>query len=454
MIMNAQTVHPQTEAYTLVVGLGATGLSVVRFLARQGERVVVADSRDIPPNFEHVEADYECYFGAFDEELFNDAGLIVLSPGIAADMPVVKAAIDAGIEVIGDIELFARHAKSQVVGITGSNGKSTVTKLFGEMAKEAGIDVAVGGNIGTPALELLTTPEPELYVLELSSFQLEMTRSLECAAAVVLNVSEDHLDRHYTLAHYAFIKAQIFHGNGVMVINRDDLVVADMADSERKLLSYGINDVTDENAYGIQTIDGARWLMRGERALICESALKISGLHNLSNALAALALGEAVAFPEEAMLTALKNFTGLPHRCEWVAKVDNVVWYNDSKGTNVGATVAALDGLPQQRVILIAGGQGKDADFGPLKEVIARRAGAVILIGEDAPLIEQAIAGAIDAAQIIYAENLQQAVTLAAANARAGDAVLLSPACASFDMFASYIDRGEQFVTAVEGLTK
>lgn len=313
------------------------------------------------------------------------------------------------------------------------------------------MDVAVGGNIGTPALDLLTTPEPELYVLELSSFQLEMTRSLECAAAVVLNVSEDHLDRHHTLAHYAEIKAQVFHGNGAMVINRDDSVVAGMADSQRKTLSYGLDAANDANGYGIKTIDSQRWLMHGERALIGESALKVSGLHNLSNALAALALGEAIALPEAAMLIALKKFTGLPHRCEWVAEIDNVTWYNDSKGTNVGATVAALDGLPQQRVVLIAGGQGKGADFTPLKEVVARRASAVILIGEDAPQIEQAIMGA---AQIVHAESLQQAVTLAAENTRAGDAVLLSPACASFDMFASYVDRGEQFVAAVEGLKK
>ena len=468
MTIRAQTVHPQTESYTLVVGLGSTGLSVARFLAGQGERVVVADSREMPPNINRIEPQYayrdagnerehrcgsfECHFGSFSEELFTNAGLVVLSPGIAPDVTAVKAAIDAGIEVIGDIELFARHARSPVVAITGSNGKTTVTSLLGEMAKEAGIRVAVGGNIGTPALELISSPEPELYLLELSSFQLEMTRSLESAAAVVLNVSEDHLDRHHTLAHYAAIKAKVYHDNddhGVMVINRDDPLVVGMTGRARRIISYGLDSAPSTDDYGVESVDNERWLTHGNRHLIGESQLKISGLHNLSNALAALALGEAVALPEAAMLSALKKYAGLPHRCEWIAEIGGVAWYNDSKGTNVGATVAALDGLPQKQAVLIAGGQGKGADFAPLKEVVTRRARVVILIGEDAPLIEKAITGA---AQIIHAETLKQAVELAAKSAKAGDAVLFSPACASFDMFASYIDRGDKFVAAVRGL--
>ncbi|MCW8825323.1 MAG: UDP-N-acetylmuramoyl-L-alanine--D-glutamate ligase [Gammaproteobacteria bacterium] len=445
--MSAQTVHPQTETYTLVVGLGATGLSVARFLAKQGGRVVVADSRELPPNVEQLDSGFECHFGKFNRDLFRGAELIVLSPGVAADEPTVQSAINAGVEVIGDIELFARHAKSPVVGITGSNGKSTVTTLLGEMAREAGINVAVGGNIGTPALDLITSPEPELYILELSSFQLEVTNSLECAAAVVLNVSEDHLDRHHTLTHYAEIKAQVYHGqNGVMVINRDDPMVAEMAIPSRRTISYGLDKVEAANDYGVETIDNIHWLMRGEQRLISESALKVGGLHNLSNALAALALGEAVGLSEVAMLRALQKFTGLAHRCEWVAEIDGVTWFNDSKGTNVGATVAALNGLSQNRAVLIAGGQGKGADFSPLKEVVAKRARAVILIGEDGPLIEKAIIGSV---QIIHAETLKQAVELAAENAQAGDAVLFSPACASFDMFRSYVDRGEQFVALV-----
>jgi len=451
MAMSAQIVHPQTETYTLVVGLGATGLSVARFLAKQGGRVVVVDSRELPPNTKRLEPEFECHFGPFSEDLFISAELVILSPGIAPDEPVVKAAIDAGVEVIGDIELFARHAKSPVVGITGSNGKSTVTTLLGEMAKEAGINVAVGGNIGTPALDLISSPEPDIYVLELSSFQLEVSQSLECATAVVLNVSEDHLDRHYTVAHYAGIKEQVYHGDGVMVINRDDSLVDAMADETRDVVSYGLDSAPSTNDYGVQVIDSERWLMRGDRRLISESKLKTGGRHNLSNALAALALGEAVDISEDAMLSVLKKFTGLPHRCEWIAEIAGVAWYNDSKGTNVGATVAALDGLPQKQVVLIAGGQGKGADFAPLKEVISKRARAVILIGEDAPLIEEAIAGA---AQIFHAESLQQAVELASENALVDEAVLFSPACASFDMFASYIDRGEQFVAAVRGLER
>lgn len=451
MTMSAQTVHQQTEAYTLVVGLGLTGLSVARFLAGQGERVVVVDSRDVPPNAEQVGSEFECHFGAFDSELFNSAEMIVLSPGVAPDVAAVKAAIDAGIEVIGDIELFARHAKSPVIGITGSNGKSTVTQLLGEMAEEAGINVAVGGNIGTPALDLITTPEPELYVLELSSFQLEMTRSLECIAAVVLNVSEDHLDRHHTLANYAEIKEQIYNGNGVMVINRDDPVVVKMAEADRKTVSYGLDLATAANDYGVAVGGSDHHLMQGERCLISEADLKIGGLHNLSNALAAIALGAAIELPEQAMLNALKKFTGLAHRCEWVADIDGVTWYNDSKGTNVGATVAALNGLPQKNVVLIAGGQGKGADFTLLKDVVSKRAKVVVLIGEDAPLIEKVIA---DSVEIIHADSLKQAVEIASEKSAAGDAVLFSPACASFDMFANYVDRGDQFVEMVEGLNR
>lgn len=451
--MSAQTVHSQTETYTLVVGLGATGLSVARFLAERGERVVVADNREVPPNVEQIGDQFECHFGAFNVELFNSAEMIVLSPGVAPDAPVVKAAIDAGVEVIGDIELFARHAKSPVVGITGSNGKSTVTLLLGEMAKEAGVNVAVGGNIGTPALDLISEPEPELYVLELSSFQLEMTRSLECVAAVVLNVSEDHLDRHHTVEHYAAIKAQVFNGDGMMVINRDDPVVAEMRVGERKTINYGLDLTTAANDYGVSVSENQHYLMHGERRLLSESELKIGGLHNLSNALAAIALGEAVNLPEKAMLSALKKFTGLAHRCEWVADIDGVVWFNDSKGTNVGATVAAMNGLAQKQIVLIAGGQGKGADFSPLKEVVAQRAKAVVLIGEDAPLIEKAItdtgAGSVE---VVHADSLKQAVEIAADKSDSGDAVLFSPACASFDMFASYVDRGEQFVAIVEGL--
>jgi UDP-N-acetylmuramoylalanine--D-glutamate ligase len=450
--MSAQIVHPQTETYTLVVGLGATGLAVARFLARQGGQVVVADSREIPPNSENLPADCEHHFGPFSDALFVGAAQVVLSPGISPELPAVQAAINAGVEVIGDIELFARHATAPVVGITGSNGKSTVTTLLGEMAREAGVKVAVGGNLGTPALDLLIAPEAELYVLELSSFQLEMTRSLSCAAAVVLNVSEDHLDRHHTMSHYAEIKAQVYHdhsGRGVMVLNRNEPLVLDMADKSRRTISYGLDRASSADDYGVEYADHNYWLMRGNRRLLNETELKISGLHNLSNALAALALGEAVGLSEAAMLRALKEFSGLPHRCEWVAEIDGVTWYNDSKGTNVGATVAALDGLLQNQAVLIAGGQGKGADFSPLKEVVSRRARAVILIGEDAPLIEQAISGAVET---IHAQTLKQAVELAATNAQPGDAVLFSPACASFDMFANYVDRGEKFMALVQGL--
>jgi UDP-N-acetylmuramoylalanine--D-glutamate ligase len=450
LAMTTPTTHP-AEAYTLVVGLGQTGLACARFLAARGEVFVVADSRMHPPGIEELRGELPqvpFYLGPFQQELFQQAARLVLSPGIAPQEPMVAAAVAAGAELLGDIELFARHAEAPVVAITGSNGKSTVTALLGEMVRHAGKRVEVGGNIGTAALALLERPVPELYVLELSSFQLEVTRSLNCRAAAVLNISEDHLDRHGDLAHYAEIKSHIYHGDGVMVINRDDPLVEAMAEPGRRIVRFGLKAPALAEDFGLREQDGELWLARGDTVLMPAAEVRMPGRHNLANALAALALGEACGLSMAAMIETLREFPGLPHRCQWVAEIEGVNYYEDSKGTNVGATLAALQGMPGEKVVLIAGGQGKGQDFTPLYEAVASRARAVILIGEDAAQIRQALEGAT---AISYAPDMEAAVAQAAHLARRGDSILLSPACASFDMFSNYIERGERFTAAVKG---
>lgn len=434
---------------TLVVGLGRTGYSCVRYLANQGETFAVADSRQTPPALAMLERDFpevSFFGGEFDATLFERFERCVVSPGVDLSTPAIVAAKAAGVEIMGDVELFAREVMAPVIAITGSNGKSTVTTLVGLMAEKAGIDVRVGGNIGTPVLELLEQAPAELYVLELSSFQLESTASLNPVSATVLNISDDHLDRHGSLAQYAAIKRTIFNGNGVMVINGDDPIVSRMTIPARRAVTFGLGS---KNDFGIQGNDGETWLAYRDTPLIATRELRIAGQHNWSNALAALALGDAAGIPMAAMLAALAEFPGLPHRCQWIADIDGVNWYNDSKGTNVGATIAALEGLPGEKVVLIAGGQGKGQDFAPLRDVVATRTRAVVLIGEDAGRIDDALSGAT---RISHATDMAAAVLSAQHLAKWGDAVLLSPACASFDMFSGYVERGERFVAEVEAL--
>ena len=438
----------QHEPATAVLGLGRTGLAVARYLARRGVPFRVLDSRAAPPGLETLRRELpevETVLGPFTPDRLCAAETLILSPGIAPDEPAVAAAAAAGVEVVGDIELFAREATAPVVAVTGSNGKSTVTALVGAMAEKAGKRVAVGGNIGTPALDLLSGPAPELYVLELSSFQLETTASLDAAAAAVLNVSADHLDRHPDLAAYAAIKRRVFHGRGTMVVNADDPAVAAMAEAGRPVVRFTLADPA-AGEYGLREVDGAPWLARGGEPLLPLAALALAGGHNAANALAALALGEAVGLPMPAMLEALRTFPGLPHRCQYVAEHGGVRWYNDSKGTNVGATEAALRGVPGERVVLIAGGEGKDADFAVLRAAVAERARAVVVIGRDAPLLVAALHATVP---IEKAPDMDAAVAAAARLAEPGDSVLLSPACASFDMFRDYAARGEAFVAAV-----
>ncbi len=435
---------------TLVVGLGVTGLSVLRFLRARGVPVAVTDSRAAPPGGEALAtefADVPAALGGFDADWFARARTLIVSPGVPVSEPLIAAARARGAEIIGDIELFARHAHAPVVAITGSNGKSTVTALLGEMAADAGRAVRVGGNIGRPALALLGDSEPDLYVLELSSFQLETTASLDSAVAVVLNVSPDHMDRYPSVSAYAASKRRVYQGRGVMVVNCDDPQVVAMQEPGRPTVGFSLGRPLDSD-FGILDGEGGDWLAHGKTPLMPVRELRLAGRHNQANALAALALGEAVGLPMEAMLGTLRRFTGLWHRTQWVAEIDGVRWYNDSKATNIGATLAAIDGLDGPLVVIL-GGQGKGADFAPLRAALARKGRAVVLLGEAADIIELSLDGVLP---VRRAGGMGEAVAQARALARPGDAVLLSPACASFDMFDGFAARGDAFITAVRAL--
>ena len=443
----------------LVLGLGDTGLSALRWLDRQGARLSVADTRELPPGVEALKAELpavKLHTGTFSEAAFNDAEVIVISPGVAKAEPLVQASIKRGVPVLGDVELFAqfRPASAKVIAITGANGKSTVTTLVGEICKEAGLKTVVAGNIGLPVLDTLNGDVPDIYVLELSSFQLETISTLNADAATVLNISEDHMDRYTGLEDYAQAKARIFVGHGVQVLNRQDAWSMGMAIQNRPLVTFGLDEADAENNYGLKHQADKTFLMRGKQALLDMQLMKIAGLHNAANALAAMALCEAVGVPLSAMLKALREFKGLPHRVEWVADIANVAFYDDSKGTNVGATYAALQGLVSpnsvRKIVLIAGGDGKGQDFSPLRQIVKSNARAVVLIGRDAPQIKAALTES--GVEILNASSLENAVEQAYQVAVKGDAVLLSPACASFDMFRNYVHRAEVFVSSVKAL--
>lgn len=444
------------EPPTLIVGLGKTGLSCARFLARKGVPITVTDTRMQPPGLETLRTEYPdiaLALGGFRPEIFANAEQLIVSPGISINQPLIQQAAARGIPIVGDIELFAQALQPNpvpVLAVTGSNGKSTVVSLLGAMAQTAGWQAAVGGNLGEPALDLLN-PKQQLYILELSSFQLETTYTLQTAAAVVLNISPDHMDRYPSLNAYAQAKARIYRGARISIFNRDDRLVCAMRGQEPEL-GFTLHPPTEQD-YGLIQCDNEYWLAQGTKALLPTTKLKLQGLHNVANALAALALGSAVGLPLEAMLTTLQHYAGLPHRTQLITTRAGVRWYNDSKGTNPGATIAALEGLhPKQgtgRAILIAGGDGKDADFSALAPIVARTCRKVILFGRDAPILEQALAGT---AELIRVVNLAQAVQQAAQVAQFGDHVLLSPACASFDMFRNYEHRGEVFSECVRSL--
>ncbi|MGN5519704.1 UDP-N-acetylmuramoyl-L-alanine--D-glutamate ligase [Halopseudomonas sp. Lyrl_26] len=439
-----------TDKQRIIVGLGVTGLSVARYLAGRDLPFAVCDTRTNPPGLDKLKRFApmaDLYLGELDAQLLSSADELIVNPGIPLSTPAIQTAIQAGVKVVGDIELFARAAEAPIVAITGSNAKSTVTTLVGLMAEKAGRRVAVGGNIGTPALDLLDS-KADLYVLELSSFQLETTEALNAEVATVLNISEDHMDRYADLGAYHLAKHRIFRGARQVVVNRDDALTRPLVADRLPCWSFGL-DKPDFRGFGLIEQDGQKHLAFEFKALMPVSELKIRGAHNQANALAALALGHAVGLPMTAMLDALRDFPGLPHRCQWVGQHAGVDYYDDSKATNVGAALAAIEGFGdtlQGRQVLIAGGDGKGADFSPLCEPISRYCRAVVLLGRDADKLEQVLKSHVPLQRV---SSLDEAVNAAASLAQPGDAVLLSPACASLDMFANFEERGRLFAAAV-----
>jgi UDP-N-acetylmuramoylalanine--D-glutamate ligase len=432
----------------LVVGLGKTGLSAARWLLARGERVAVTDSRATPPGLDALRAlgDVPLHLGAFDVRALEGAERVVLSPGVSRAEPLVRTALDCDLEVLGDVELFARAKRAPAVAITGTNGKSTVTTLVAEMAKAAGRDVLAGGNLGEPALDLLAKPVPELYVLELSSYQLESTDSLELVAAAVLNLTPDHLDRYGSLADYGAAKARIFSNAAVAVVNLDDPAVRTMPRAGQRVVGFSIERA--DAYWSLRTVDGRDWLARQGEPLLAADEMPLPGRHNAANALAALAVGAACGFGVEPMLATLRTFEGLPHRMRRVAERRGVRWLDDSKGTNVGATLAAVAGL-RGPLVVIAGGDGKGQDFAALGPAFAGKVRRAVLIGRDREQVAAALRGHCE---VEFAADMPAAVAAAARAAQPGDVVLLSPACASLDMFRDYAHRGESYAAAVREL--
>ncbi|HCZ17743.1 MAG TPA: UDP-N-acetylmuramoyl-L-alanine--D-glutamate ligase [Candidatus Accumulibacter sp.] len=444
----------------LVIGLGESGLAMARWLARQGARVRVADSRCAAPQADALRAavpEAVVFAGPFAAEAFAGVDLMAISPGVRVDEPLVQEARARGVPLVSEVELFAwavhrSTPEALVIAITGSNGKTTTTALTGALCRAAGRRTVVAGNIGPAALDALMAAIdsgqlPAVWVLELSSFQLETTCSLAADAATVLNVCEDHLDRYRGLDQYAAAKARIFQGDGVMVVNRDDSRSLAAARRNGRVISFGLKAPPRADDYGIA--DG--WLLRGAERLIALSEIKLIGAHNAANALAALALCEAVGIDPHSVLPALASFGGLAHRVEWIAEINGVRYFDDSKGTNVGATLAAIEGLGCKLAIIL-GGDGKGQDFSPLRRAIAGHARAVALIGRDAPLIAALLTDC--GVPLRTFGEMAEAVRWCAAQAQRGDAVLLSPACASLDMYRDYAHRAAVFVDAVRGLER
>ncbi len=447
-----------SEHKAVIVGLGNTGVSCARYFLGQGMDFKVVDSRSSPPGLSElreIAPDIEVELGGFNKVTLSSAGMLVVSPGVSLRTPEIAAAIDAGVPVTGDIDIFSKAVTQPIIAVTGSNGKSTVVAIVAEILRSAGRKFGLGGNLDgvnfKPALTLLEEESKDIYVLELSSFQLETTASLGAEVAVILNLSADHLDRYDSMEEYRRAKQCVFNGCKHVVINRDDPNSYPLSQLDVPVIEYGCS-VPGANGLGLLEEDDDQYLAFGFEKIISVNELNVVGQHNVSNVLAAIALTLSVGIDMGRIQAALRQFKGLPHRCQWVGNINGVDFYNDSKGTNVGATIAAIEGLGQRingHILLIAGGIGKGADFSPLSPVINRWGKEVILIGQDAVELSASIDSEI---QTYFAENMQEAVSVALERAQPGDAVLLSPACASFDMFENFQHRGEVFTAAVESL--
>lgn len=442
-----------TNRKTAILGMGATGISVAAFFASKDMPFDFADSRNVPPNIDLVKVNYpqaEIALGSFDTDFLCRYDRLIVSPGISlAESALVKAK-QQGVELLGDLELFLEQAEAPVVAITGSNGKSTVTALLGKMAADSGISVGIGGNLGTPMLDLLDHSH-KLYVIEVSSFQLELLNDSRGAISCLLNISPDHLDRYKNLQEYHTAKHRIFRGASKVIVNREDVLTRPLISTQIPMIGFGLNQ-PDLGSFGI--LEGIKdgYLSYGIERLMRVDQVALKGTHNIANALAALALGYSVDLPMQGMLDTLKTYKGLPHRCQSIAQINNVSFINDSKATNTGATIAAIKGFGNpnsKNIVLIAGGQAKGQDFSSLSAEITAFVKLTILIGEDANQLAAALDGSCE---IKYSDSLDEAIIQANHSAISGDTVLLSPACASFDMFDGFEHRGYCFETAVNAL--
>jgi UDP-N-acetylmuramoylalanine--D-glutamate ligase len=443
---------------SVIVGLGETGLSCARYLQNKGARFIVVDSRQDPPGLERLRAEcpeVQVELGAFRQATLASASRLIVSPGVSLREKAIATAIDAGVPVTGDIDIFSRAVKAPIVAVTGSNGKSTVVSLVAEICRQAGIAFGLGGNLeadgAVPALDLLEEPERDIYLLELSSFQLETTSNLGAEVAVILNFSEDHMDRYEGLDDYLHAKQRIFNGARSVIVNLDSEFSKPPGSVTGELLKFGLREPLP-GTFGVRQVAGEEWLAYGNKNLLPASALKVVGQHNIANVLAAMAIGRALDIELDVMTQAVQKFAGLPHRCQWVAEIAGVNFYNDSKGTNVGAAVAAIEGLGQSmqgKLVLIAGGVGKGADFSPLRAAVKEHVSAVIVLGSAARELAALLS---DLVPVLVGADMRDAVVQAMAASRSGDAVLLSPACASFDMFKNFKHRGDEFISQVRGL--
>lgn len=443
------------ECFSVVVGLGKTGISLARYLRQKNHSFVVFDTRVEVEGLEAFRAEFndiELFLGEFPEALLSRITAVYCSPGVPLNHVFLQLVKQQHIPLCGDIECLVREIKSKVIAITGTNGKSTVTTLVGEMAKEAGLDVAVAGNIGEPVLDVLKNGHQyDLWVLELSSFQLDLVESLVPLAATILNISNDHLDRHRDLQHYIDAKQRIYKNAQTVLFNREDQPTFPTVTGYEQAVSFGL-DAPAEGHWGIMNTNEDYFLAYGAEKIMPVDALKIKGRHNWANALAACALAQAAGIERAAMVKVLNTFTGLQHRVQWVRTLDGIDWIDDSKGTNIGATASAIAGIGGAmagKIVLIAGGQGKGADFTELRQPMTKFVRCLVLIGEDAPLLQKALE---DVVTIQHSPTLEDAVRMAKKEAQRGDVVLLSPACASWDMFRDYHHRGEVFVKAVNEL--